>query len=136
MTIKWLAGFFDGEGSIHLTKYYPRHKSNELRVTITQKNPRILEEIVGFLGYGKTYFGYVAATARIHFTGWKAYKFLKTLLPFLVVKQLPAKFAIQYMENKKGDRRVPSKKELRWRKMHYVLMKLYNHQFSGLPTKT
>ena len=62
MTIneQYLAGFFDGEGSVSLSvSYRMRHgKINprldfKCQISITQTNRKILDEIQAYLGYGK-----------------------------------------------------------------------------------
>lgn len=45
MNIDYIAGFFDGEGTITFTK-------NRARITISQTNKEVLEEIQNFFGFG------------------------------------------------------------------------------------
>lgn len=60
MNLDWIAGFFDGEGSVSLLVEGLNRKCNEHRfgffiapkISVSQKDPKILHEIKDFLGYG------------------------------------------------------------------------------------
>lgn len=86
MTWKYIAGFFDGEGSIS-----PNGKG--FRVTIPQANEEILNKIYNFAGYGHVmklkkrkahwkdaWLYYIARKEDI-------YKFLKKVVPYLILKR-------------------------------------------------
>jgi hypothetical protein len=56
----WLAGFFDGEGSIQIRlrndKTYKNNKQVIIRIEISQKDKTILENIKSNLGIGNIYY--------------------------------------------------------------------------------
>lgn len=127
MTYEYIAGFFDGEGCVSISKTH--QTSFNLRIGIAQKRRKILEEIIDFFGYGK-----IGPVGRhrapfLYFDSKKALNFLEGVLPFLRVKNLSANLGIQFQRNKEDGRKVKrlSDKEIRWRNMHYELMKIYNH---------
>lgn len=120
MTYEWLAGFFDGEGCITISKSKKR-VSYYLLISIGQKKIGILREIVEFLGYGKiTHCGKGKyQVPSLYFTGDNATSLLKNLLPYLKVKYLQAKMAIYFQEKRedgRGRRRI-SKEQMRWREL-------------------
>ena len=49
----YLAGFFDGEGNLHIN--YIKNKTYQLFIRIYSSDERILKEIQNFLKYGKIY---------------------------------------------------------------------------------
>jgi hypothetical protein len=107
--IIWLAGFFDGEGSISIGKQY--HKIVKppfkqvgyvVRTSLAQNNKPVLEGV-------KKYFGGCLKTHRIKgncptyrqgynlvICNLQANKFLTLILPYLQVKQRQAKLALEY----------------------------------------
>ena len=98
ITWEWLAGFFDGEGSvsIHLTFTKSRVKSRNIvprmKVMIPQTQREKLEEIKNFLEYGrieKAGFGYSGNRAyMIAITNCKdAEKFAKSIMPYINFKR-------------------------------------------------
>jgi len=98
MNRDYIAGFFDGEGS--LTKY-----KNGYRIFITQTNKEVLEEIQDFVRVGNIY---EVGKRKAH---WKdcwvlsitnhknVYLFLKKIGPKLVIKRKLAEEAIKVVEN-------------------------------------
>lgn len=85
MNWQYIAGFFDGEGTI-------THNGKGFRITIPQTNELVLQKIRLFAGYGniiynpkrKSYWSdgwtyYIAKQSEV-------YKFLMKIKPFLVVK--------------------------------------------------
>lgn len=96
---KWLAGFFDGEGSVslHLGKYKAKtgFRMPYLMVTLTQKNFKLLRAI-------KTYFGLNAYIGKdkIHLR-WEyknAELVLRRLLPYLVIKKRETLLALAHRD--------------------------------------
>lgn len=124
MTIQWLAGFFDGEGSIFIAR-----STYATVLAITQKGRTILEEIKNFLKYGTIV--YMQPTkyenlSQLRITKTNdVIKFLENILPYFKIKSLQGKLALQYLKGREHGRYL-SEKEFRWRHMHYELMKLYN----------
>lgn len=124
ITWQWLAGFFDGEGSISISKY-PFH----VRLEICQSPDKILKEIQKFLGYGWLHYKKKnLLVCGLQFcSDTETAKLLKKLLPYLRVKHFRAKFALQFLNYMEGCSGCPlSQKEIRWRNMHHQLMKIYN----------
>lgn len=132
MNYQYLAGFFDGEGSIFITKTKPAPPKNEyhrLRASISQKNREILDEIKEFIGHGVVFSSQEKSRKSkmyiLKIEEDQALAFLENLLPYLKLKQLRAKYAIQFRRYKKTETLL-SEKELRWREMHRQLISLYN----------
>jgi len=88
MSITWqyIAGFFDGEGSIV-------HNGKGFRITISQTNYLVLKTILDFVGFGfifknqrrkpnwkESWVYYIAKQEEV-------YIFLKNILPFIIVKK-------------------------------------------------
>lgn len=133
MNINWLAGFFDGEGCVTICHSKTRPHAYELHVTISQGNRKILDKIKKILGYGDVY-------TKGETINWKpchmydcrnknAMKFLKRLLPFLMVKQLVTRFGIQFQTGvKRTMGKLVAGKEIRWRHMHYKLISFLNQR--------
>lgn len=97
--INWayIAGFFDGEGHIGLC-------GKSMRVNLTQKDPVVLRAIVAFLGKEgiKTTVrdaSYKAQTLyRIEIQNRPGIqKFLRGVLPYIVVKKQPAEDYARYL---------------------------------------
>lgn len=86
MTKEYVAGFFDGEGSI-------THNGKGYRITISQTNKRVLQEIKGLLKIGYIF------KNRKRQAHWKeswvyyiakqkdVYLFLQVISPFMVIKK-------------------------------------------------
>ena len=52
--LAWAAGFFDGEGSTSVLST-KRDKYTYLRMSVSQKNPQLLEKFLSIVGCGKIY---------------------------------------------------------------------------------
>lgn len=128
MTWQWLAGFFDGEGCVCIRKLNkPKGRltpAYDLLTHITQRNGKILNEIQDFTGYGVISFR-LQPIYRWESRAIDSLKFLKKILPFLKVKKMQARYAIQFQEYRKREDAL-SQKGLRWREMHRQLIKLHN----------
>lgn len=86
MTTEYIAGFFDGEGTVSTS-------GNKIRISIPQTNKEVLEEIKNFLGFGNI------LTEKLRKAHWKqswvfyttnsrdSVSFLDKVLPFLIVKK-------------------------------------------------
>lgn len=88
MNITWqyIAGFFDGEGSIV-------HNGSGFRITISQTNFSVLKTMQDFIGFGLIFKN---RKRRSHWKeSWvyyiakqeKVYIFIKNILPFIIVKK-------------------------------------------------
>ena len=98
MEISYIAGFFDGEGCIHITKSQSSGGYN-LRVSISQrkKEPLIeIQKIFGgkIYGNGKRAYAWEAGRKEI------AYSFLIAVLPFLFLKKKQAQVGLMFLEYK------------------------------------
>lgn len=103
LSLEWIAGFFDGEGCICITKSngYPF-----VQVIVTQKESMILEEIKNQHG-GKIYFR-KNPTGGVHQLCFsrqaEAKEFLEAILPHLRLKHLKAAEALEII-GEPGHRR-------------------------------
>jgi len=100
----WVAGFFEGEGSIIITKR-PRN-SYGVRVSLTQKVPEPLEAVSKIWG-GKVFeqFRESGRIFRWRLSNKKALRFLKDIEPYLVFKKEAVSIGIA-LETQKEPRGV------------------------------
>jgi len=86
MNWSYIAGFFDGEGSLC-------HNGKGFRVTIPQTSRPVLKETNEFVGYGNIIY---LPKRKIHWSdGWtyyiakqsEVYAFLKKIYPYIIVKK-------------------------------------------------
>lgn len=125
MTWSYIAGFFDGEGSI-------THNGKGFRITIAQTNMEVLDEIKFFVGAGN-----IISVTKRH-PHWKdswvynistqkeIYKFLLNVLPFLIVKKALAQKTIPLL------RGVVVKQESRKEKREDLIKKTKKLREQGL----
>jgi len=132
MTWEYLAGFFDGEGSIQIAKqnrkgrYTPWYR---VRITIGQKRRYILDKIKKFIKRGYVYASREDLYCFYLYDGL-AVNVIKKMLPYLKVKKIQAKLAVQFHENRLrryAKYRLP-KNEVKWRNMHKQLIMYINRQ--------
>ena len=124
LSYEWLAGFFDAEGCVYIGKF--PYWGASLSVSMSQNDSFLLKEILSFIGFGNGPRSYRNQNwSEISFGDRDSEKLLERMLPYLKVKVLQARLALQFMELKVYDGRPLSGKEVRWRKMHYELMRLY-----------
>lgn len=94
----WIAGFFDGEGFIHLST------RGQIQVGIANSDLKALSFIKKTFGGGittkKQKVNKKLYMWRVY--GQKALKFLKSIFPYSIVKKEQIKYAIEYLE-KGGD---------------------------------
>ena len=126
----YLAGFFDGEGCICLSKRsYPKSKGYTFRVicTCVNANPKPIFRLQQLFGGSKvskrwpnkgTMFAYYW-----QIEAHKAFLFLKTLLPYLIVKKEEAELAILFQEARKNLGRRKTMEELAVEEAQHMLMK-------------
>jgi predicted DNA-binding protein YlxM (UPF0122 family) len=121
MNWSYIAAFLDGEGSIMIDRRIPR-----IRISITNTNKDVMEEICKFVGFGKVYC--IQAKNRKKQRQRKdqywfsvnshedAIYFLKKVMRFLIVKREKAKEALEFAEKHRwsnlGKLRHVSKEEL------------------------
>lgn len=95
---EWLAGFFDGEGSVTVTydKYVRKNGSRTFRliVQITQNDKDVLARIAAQHGGAVRAKGVRCHVLRME--SIQAERFLKFLLPSLVLKRHVALLALRY----------------------------------------
>ena len=133
--IAYIAGLFDGEGSIQITNYI--HKGNgsqcwEVRCSLAQKES-YLPLLMQFHFGGSVQRRYKGHNTR----HWKAsgrdtYEFLKVVLPYLKVKRPQAELGIKFQERiweqkqKWGRSGLPDE-ELAVRQAQRILMSKMKH---------
>lgn len=109
--IAWAAGFFDGEGCIHVhirkAREHRRGYSYQLTTTAAQITPIPLDKLKAIFG-GKVYtLNSTGPNRRIcyqwYLGGRSAIEFLRTVLPYLTVKHDEAMLAIQYPVIQAGE---------------------------------
>ncbi len=139
--LSYIAGFFDGEGSINITVRKRKHFSLEhsLHVAIGQKDGKTLDWIVDCLGGNVSivkrdgsYFWYCSNT--------QAYLFLKEIYPYLQYKKPQAEVALKFYEGKNKRTKIVSPKEIERREMlRQELKKLHKtiikSHYAGTTTK-
>jgi len=98
MSWEYVAGFFDGEGYIGIKEHGKKHYFYPI-ASMSQKSKKILEQIQEFLG-----FGYITInkakpgmyTLDVSYS--QNSRFLKAIMPYLVVKKVVAKLALRYIK--------------------------------------
>jgi len=93
LTPKWLAGFFDGEGSVTFTR------DQSLQVVIAQSREDILNAIADYFGFGvvkvnKRFAGH-KPECTLRWCGKNAAKVLEVMLPHLIIKHRQAEIGIR-----------------------------------------
>lgn len=110
----YAAGFFDGEGCISVIRNYNKKYSrwyHELRASVTQKHPEVLEWLCDIWG-GSAYQGeslksasnlksFSGLTGKYYWYHWirptaKAAQFLTDILPYMKVKREQAILALEF----------------------------------------
>lgn len=154
-TLSYLAGFFDGEGSISIlkrAKINPKtgerwNFSHFLRVSIGQKDGETLDWIKDNFG-GNVYLVSRDGSYIWAISDYKAYEFTKIIFPFLRYKKPQAELAIKFYEDRIINSRRMTKhkhtsltnRELRMREKMFEEMKLLKKtiiksQYAGSTTK-
>jgi len=149
ISLSYLAGFFDGEGSISILR---RKKGNWnvshfVRVSIGQKDGATLDWVKDNFG-GNVYLVKRDSSFIWAISDYKGYEFLKILTPFLRYKKPQAELAIKFYEERIMDSRRMTKhkhtsitqKELALREEMFLEMKLLKKtiiksQYTGSTTK-
>ncbi len=111
----YLAGLFDGEGSVSVARTKPNNKNRDrtyrytLEVTLTNTHQKTIEM------FSKLFNGSYSRIRHHDKVGWKdahcirwsslkAKSFLEELLPYLIIKKEQAKLAIEFQERKTQKR--------------------------------
>jgi hypothetical protein len=147
ITLAYLAGFVDGEGSIAITKRGGSSKWRtspySLSLTVAQINPEPLYLLKQVFGGSLNRYDHRKANHRLYYS-WsvssrQAAKTIKVLYPYLLVKKDEAEVALSFastMGNNERDitgafRKIPSEIiELR-ESMYYHLQDLKKRTFDG-----
>jgi|SRR3990167_8757903 len=89
MNWKYLAGFFDGEGNIHMMQNNQKISLNvQIRVRIYSLDKQILWDIQEFLGFGKIYQKKKTGVSELAIISKKNnLKFLKGIYPHCLLKK-------------------------------------------------
>jgi hypothetical protein len=100
ITPQWVAGFFDGEGSVHTQDC---RGSIQVRVSISQKDPKILALIslkynAGSLLFARGIGRFSNGVHSLIFNGGNAVGFLKDIEPYCVVKRRLVEKALEMAE--------------------------------------
>lgn len=101
MDWSYVAGFFDGEGCVHISR------KGSVRVIVGNKNKEVLEQLCRFTGLG-----YVISEVKKHHAipfdfhshlilrHEDVERFLKAILPYIVVKRNVVENALQFIKSK------------------------------------
>lgn len=138
--LSYLAGFFDGEGSINiLTRPRKQNIEYSLTVAIGQKDGATLDWIVDNFG-GKVYLVKRDGTYYWVCTHKRAIVFLKQMLPFLQYKKPQAEVAIKFYRDMPKRMRINSSLEMARReraRLELITLKktIVKSQHAGSTTK-
>ena len=126
----WLAKFIDNDGYIGLLKKRDLRMIRKFqwvpRVTITQKNNKVLHYIVDRIGFGRVHFHPYYRNkgnngqSQAHFDHKQSKKILKKVMPYLQIKKGQAKILIKACELIQKKRTVNDEKKL---EEFYLLLK-------------
>ena len=100
--LQYIAGFFDGEGSISLfCRGAVKYKTHQLQVQITNTDGDVLkwiDEVLGKEGHFhlKHRTGNQRSCWDLQWTSLRAEKVLETLIPFLKTKRKQAELALEF----------------------------------------
>ena len=109
MNWPYIAGFFDGEGSL-------THNGRGFRISIPQTNEEVLLSIKKFIGYGNII--YIAKRKSHWSDGWsyyiarqtEVYDFVKKIKPFVIVKKSLVIKIIPELENVVNNQKLKKKR--------------------------
>ena len=110
LNLSYLAGFFDGEGSISILKRTRENckTSHFLRVSIGQKDGETLDWVKDNFG-GNVYLVKRDNSFVWAITDLKAYNFCKIIAPYLQYKRPQAELAIKFYEERIMNSRLKTK---------------------------
>ena len=107
--LSYIAGFFDGEGCVSISK------NGALDVRVINTSRPVLEMMVQVLGVGKVHDRKQRVNKRQHLYsvyGQNAALVLRALSPYLIEKKPQADTALDYFDNHRGGTRTPGVKGL------------------------
>lgn len=104
--LAYLAGYFDGEGCVRIKK--TKRNQHHVLVQITNRDLPMLEYVKDIFGGSVCLNRHNNKNANRCYT-WqtthgKAYKFLKTIYPYLRGKKEQARLAIEFRDRRKGQK--------------------------------
>lgn len=101
---EYLAGFFDADGSVQITKSQRNTRPDPtycMRSVVSNNYKAVLEEMKEM--FGGTITPRELESGKIHHTwdtsAWGAYKFLSEILPFLRVKKRQVELALRFQRS-------------------------------------
>lgn len=94
MDLRYIAGFFDGEGCIDVKP------GSRYAIKISNKNREVLEMIQECVGFGKIYYHKAGFWTYETTNMLDTYTFLILIRPYLIVKAAKADQAIKILEEK------------------------------------
>jgi len=114
LVLAYLAGFFDGDGSIHLVSNASRStRGYSLQVSVTQKGKAILERFQEAFGGGIYPTGRSKSFWKWQLGARKACDFLIEVFPYLYLKRKQAILAFEFQNNMdERGRRILTSKDL------------------------
>lgn len=134
LELSYIAGFFDGEGSVGIHRSYAKNRAvrYELQVALVNTDPRPLWEVQKMFGGGVYLRKHLPKHKdTYHWTlGQRASEtFLKAILPWLIVKKARAELALEFMVVKSNNLRNSKEEkvvEIELRRTYYERMKALN----------
>jgi len=128
----WLAGIIDGEGSIFIMKQKRKDRDRDtnyiLRVTVQSTDKYMVPKIHQLIGGPVIYENFEKRpnqnnTLKWQLNGKGAIRFLRAILPYLVVKNSQAKLAIRFHRESKRHWKHMSEILYKRQEMYYLLLK-------------
>ena len=148
VSYEYIAGFFDGEGYIHIGRRSPGGHSRSpysLTVSMSNTNKAVLDEVQKIAGGKVLYYASKNIQCQSHYRltlyTRQALNFIKAIQPYLVVKRIQADLAIDFYEHiestsyyfSHGCKKM-TEKELKIRESYYLKMRYLNgNQSKSLP---
>lgn len=139
LELSYLAGFFDGEGSINLLTRKRKHWNVEYQLTVAigQKDGETLDWIKEKFG-GNVYLVKRDGSFFWAASNRQAEKFLRNILPFLKYKRPQAELALTFFDKKRRNP-IPPEELVRREKIRQGLIALkktiIKSKFAGSTTK-
>ena len=136
----YLAGLFDGEGTIG---YYDFRNRHECTAMITNADPRVMSWLLNKVGYGNVHTVRKAYTRRKHTVHhWRicsrprVQEFLETIYPYLIIKRDQAEILLNLwkIEHPKKNAITPEVKARRDEVMEQLkYLKTANFELADMP---
>ena len=141
LILAYTAGFFDGEGSINITKRMRKHWNPEytLNIAMGQKDGKTLDWIKDNFG-GNVYLVKRDGSFFWAISNKNAYEMLKILLPFLQYKKPQAELAIKFYDDRISLKRpIPKEESARRESIRNELIAMHKSiiksQYAGSTTE-